>query len=346
MPEKRKRHRLYTIIFIVTLFPLCDTLSWLIAQHILAARVTHFMESADHAGWHIEHARVRKGGWPFGATLTLPELRATYQPPDQKFTVAWQGDAVQFGGNWLSITTQPHAMHLLGSHVARAITANNSLTLLSQTGTLTPSHSGQRLAFSAHTLTLGVNTPHFTQTFTSTSPSLRLLLLPQNAADMTQGLHFESPRVVSDLPRLPEFTNLSFTVTAHSSAPPSALRLSHYDLLHIPLASMTVITPAGTIPLTAAGTFQLPTLDGAITMTFPHWHTTAQELITAEHPLIPPAFQPAFDQLFATSNRNTLGAETPLSIQLRILNGHLEPDFLEFFRQITTRKIDGAHDGG
>ncbi|MBR0559048.1 DUF2125 domain-containing protein [Neokomagataea anthophila] len=342
--QKFRRITLSTLAVTIVFIILGDTFCWLLAQHILATQASRLITNATQYGWHIEHSPQHKGGWPFGATLTLPAIRAIYQTPDKTFTIAWHGDAVELGSYWPSFITHPHAIHLIGHHAARGISSNSSITLLSQAATLTPTRSGHQILFHAPTLAIGINTPTFTHSFTSTSPKLEIHL-PSPASSNTFGLKLDTPTILTDSTHFPKFTNTSFALTQTIPTGTPTLTAMHTGELHLPIASMTITTPVGPIPFTAAGSLKLPTMNGAITLTFPHWHQTAQHLTTTELPFLNPILQQNLHKLFSISNQSTPTAEIPLSFQLRILNGQLEPNFPEFFRQISTRKIDATNDG-
>nr|WP_294916380.1 DUF2125 domain-containing protein [uncultured Neokomagataea sp.] len=342
--QKFRCFTLSTLASTVTFLIVVDTLCWLLAQHVLATQASRLIENATQSGWQVEHASQYKGGWPFGATLTLPAIRATYQTPDKTLTIAWHGQAVALGADWPSFMAHPQAIHLIGNHAARGISSDSSITLLSHDATLTPTASGHQIFFYAPTLSVGINTPNFTHKLTSTAPRVELLL-PSTSTQNTLGLKIDAPSVLTDSTSIPKFTNLSFALTQTIPADTPPLTALHTSELHLPLAAMTITTPIGPIPFTAAGSLQLPTINGAITLTFPHWHQTAQRLATTEQPFLNPTLQQNLHKLFSLSNQNTTTAETPLSFQLRILNGQLEPNFPEFFRQISTRKIDATNEG-
>ncbi|WP_068169046.1 hypothetical protein [Neokomagataea thailandica] len=339
--SKRQRITLYTFIFTIALIILGDTVCWLLAQHTLSIQAENLIQNATQAGWHIEHAPPYAGEWPFGATLTFPIIHATYQTSDKTLTLVWHGEGAQLGAYWPAFIRHPHALHLIGNHAARALLNNQSVTLLTRDATLTPSDSNTHLAFSAPILSIGINASNFTHSITSTAPKLTLML-PGTTPPLTFGVMVESPAILTDSASFSRLTHVSLAVT---STAPSAHDALYNSNIRLPLASMTITTPIGNIPFTAAGTLQRPSMNGSFTLTFPHWRQTAQNLTAAEHPFLDPALQQKLHTFFFTPPPNTNLAENPLSFQLRILNGQLEPNFPEFFRQISTRKIDATNEG-
>lgn len=92
-PTARKR-RVAALLGLVILLAVGDALAWLQMQHMLDRRLDRLVQDAARAGWQLQVASGRRGGWPLAASLTVAAPRLHGADGLVPGGVTWTGDRV------------------------------------------------------------------------------------------------------------------------------------------------------------------------------------------------------------------------------------------------------------
>ena len=109
------RRILLTLVTAVAVSGALASLDWLITVRELDAGFHTWAAQHRIAGWRIVAGRTERGGWPFAATLTIPDLALTATLPGPKIDLTWNADRLVLRVNLV----QPGTLHLLAEGAQR-----------------------------------------------------------------------------------------------------------------------------------------------------------------------------------------------------------------------------------